>query len=114
MNFAFLVSHLRSVSNIVLEDIMYLYKFALNKRRQQQLPTLIGRMPFPEDRHRRSLEKEPVMPGYLRFLPYRRLFCLVLAASQLMPLPDSPEIHRHENILPIARMFPDDNQTPNK
>lgn len=51
------------------------------------------------------------MSGYLRSLPYRRLICLLLAASQLMLLPDAPEIHRGETILPHARVFPDDNQT---
>ena len=51
------------------------------------------------------------MPGYLRHLPYRRLVCLLMAASRLMLLPDAPEIHRGESILPLARVFPDDNQT---
>ena len=77
-------------------------------------PTLTGRMPFPEDRHRRSLEKEPVMPRYLRQLPYRRIVCLLLAAGQLMLLPDAPEIHRGESALPHTRVFPDDNQTLNQ
>jgi hypothetical protein len=46
------------------------------------------------------------MPDYLRRLSYRRLVCLLLAAGQLMLLPDAPEIYRGENILPMARMFP--------
>jgi len=86
---------------------MYLYNLPLNTRRQRQLPTLTGRTPFPEDRHRRSLKKEPVMPAYLRYLPYRRPVCRLLTASQLMLLPDAPEVHRNENIVPLARVFPD-------
>ena len=54
------------------------------------------------------------MPRYLRQLPYRRLVCLLLAAGQLILLPDAPEIHRGETILPHARVFPDDNQTLNQ
>jgi hypothetical protein len=54
------------------------------------------------------------MPRYLRQLPYRRLVCLVLAAAQLMLLPDAPEIHRGESALPHTRVFPDDNQTLNQ
>jgi len=30
---------------------------------------------------------------YLAVLPYARLTCLLLAASQLMPLPEQPEHH---------------------
>jgi hypothetical protein len=54
------------------------------------------------------------MSGYLRQLPYRRLVCLLLAAGQLMLLPDAPEIHRGESALPHTRVFPDDNQTLNQ
>ena len=54
------------------------------------------------------------MPRYLRQLPYRRIVCLLLAAGQLMLLPDTPEIHRAESALPHTRVFPDDNQTLNQ
>ena len=51
------------------------------------------------------------MFSFLRRLPYRRLVCLLLAAGQLMPLPDLPEIHRDQSIVPLARVFPDYNHT---
>jgi hypothetical protein len=46
------------------------------------------------------------MPVYLRRLSYRRLVRPLLAASQLMLLPDAPQINRGENIVPMGSMFP--------
>jgi hypothetical protein len=64
-------------------------------------------MSFPEDRHRRSLPKEPVMSGYLRQLPYRRLACLLLAAIQLMPLPEPNESVQAQHSISLTRVVPD-------
>ena len=43
---------------------------------------------------------------YLAVLPYARLTCLLLAASQLMPLPDEPE-HHDSHPLGIVSVGPD-------
>jgi len=52
------------------------------------------------------------MPDYFRQLPYRRLFCLLLAASQLMPLPDSNESVENHHSLKFVRVVPDLTQNP--
>ena len=48
----------------------------------------------------------PRLVQYLAFLPYARLICLLLAASQLMPLPDEPE-SRFDQALGIIAFGPD-------
>ncbi|HUB68035.1 MAG TPA: hypothetical protein VL981_11175 [Candidatus Methylacidiphilales bacterium] len=37
------------------------------------------------------------MRSYFRHLPYRRLVCLILAASQLYALPEPPDGSQDEN-----------------
>jgi hypothetical protein len=52
------------------------------------------------------------MSVYFRLLPYRRLFCLLLAASQLMPLPDANESAENHHPLKFIRVVPDFTQNP--
>ena len=52
------------------------------------------------------------MSSYFRQLPYRRLFCLFLAASQLMPLPDVNESVENHHPLKFIRIVPDLAQKP--
>jgi hypothetical protein len=49
------------------------------------------------------------MRSYFRFvlrLPYRRLFCLVLAGSQLMPLPEPPDAIHGETAMAFVGFYP--------
>jgi hypothetical protein len=47
------------------------------------------------------------MPGYLRRLPYRRIVCLLLSASQLFPLPEPVEVRRTSPSHTWSRIIPD-------
>jgi hypothetical protein len=47
------------------------------------------------------------MSVYLRQLSYRRLFCLVMAATQMVPLPDLPGETSVSSPLPLLRVVPE-------
>ena len=51
--------------------------------------------------------KEPVMFAYLRQLSYRRLLSLLMAASQLFPLPDIPDEISSSSSTVLMRVFPE-------
>jgi hypothetical protein len=49
------------------------------------------------------------MCSYPRFvcrLPYRRLFCLILAGSQLMPLPEPPDSLQGDDATAVVGVYP--------
>jgi hypothetical protein len=47
------------------------------------------------------------MSAYLRQLSYRRIFCLVMAATQMFPLPDQPGETSASSPLPMLRVVPE-------
>ncbi len=47
------------------------------------------------------------MSVYLRQLSYRRIFCLVMAATQMFPLPDQPGETSASSPLPMLRVVPE-------
>ena len=47
------------------------------------------------------------MSVYLRQLSYRRIFCLVMAATQMFPLPDLPGETSVSSPLPLLRVVPE-------
>ena len=46
------------------------------------------------------------MRSYFRHLPYRRLVCLVLAASQLYLLPEPSDSAYGENAVAFVQVYP--------
>ena len=46
------------------------------------------------------------MRSYFRLLPYRRLVCLLLAVSQLYPLPEPPDSARGEITMARVQVYP--------
>ena len=53
------------------------------------------------------IRKEPVVSVYLRQLSYRRIFCLVMAATQMFPLPELPGETSDSYPLPLLRVVPE-------
>jgi hypothetical protein len=47
------------------------------------------------------------MSVYLRHLSYRRIFCLVMAATQMFPLPELPGETSVSSPLPLLRLVPE-------
>ncbi len=47
------------------------------------------------------------MSAYLRQLSYRRIFCLVMAATQMFPLPELPGETSVSSPLPLLRVVPE-------
>jgi hypothetical protein len=53
------------------------------------------------------------MRSYFRCLPYRRLVCLLLATSQLYPLPEPPHSARGEGTMTMVQVYPAITETLN-
>jgi hypothetical protein len=47
------------------------------------------------------------MSAYLRQLSYRRIFCLVMAATQMFPLPEQHSETSVSSPLPLLRVVPE-------